>query len=138
MGVNMGKPNDDLYNPPEGGTSDWNDVIIELPGPGIPTPVKPEETTNESESETESSEEEIETTSEEVTSENSSEEIETGPLGDPPEDIPNQFDEANVEAIVLAINEQTEEIQRGNIAICLGLGLLVGAVFMHGFRIRRV
>lgn len=45
---------------------------------------------------------------------------------------------ADVDAIVLAINQQTETIQNGNISICVALGLLLGVVFIQGFRLRRV
>ena len=58
------------------------------------------------------------------------------------EDLPeNPFDEivaGDMEAVVLAINEQTEVIQKGDAAICAALGLLVGILLIQGFRLRRV
>ncbi len=44
----------------------------------------------------------------------------------------------DTEAIVQAIDRQTAEIQKGNLALCIGIGLLVGIVFVQGFRLRRV
>ena len=101
-----------------------------------PETTEPESETITEENETETCSEELETgTDEEVTS--SEEETETITEAFLIKDI-EQIDAADAEAIVLAINEQTAEIQRGNVAICLALGLLVGAVFIHGFRLRRV
>ncbi len=59
----------------------------------------------------------------------------------PEESTGDMFDDVVVgdsEAIVLAINQQTEVIQNGDIAVCIALGLLVGVVFVHGFRLRRI
>lgn len=120
----------------------------------------PEETVSDMDEEPETTEPESETVTEENETETSSEELETETESDPETETDEdaalsgeetettteellikdieQIDAADAEAIVLAINEQTAEIQRGNVAICLALGLLVGAVFIHGFRLRRV
>lgn len=120
----------------------------------------PEESVSVSEDEPETTEPESETLTEDEKTETSSEELETETESDPEEETEEaaafseeetettteqllvsdlqQIDAADAEAIVLAINEQTTEIQRGNIAVCLALGLLVGITFIQGFRLRRI
>ena len=44
----------------------------------------------------------------------------------------------DMEALVLSINQQTEVIKRGDAAICAGLGILIGILFIQGFRLRRI
>lgn len=97
-----------------------------------PATTEPESETLTDETETESdpeTETEEEAASSEEETETITEEILINDL--------EQIDAADVEAIVLAINEQTVEIQQGNIAILFALGLLVGIVLMQGFRLRR-
>lgn len=120
----------------------------------------PEESVSVSEDEPETTEPESETLTEDEETETSLEELETETESDPEEETEEaaafseeetettteellisdlqQIDAADAEAIVLAINEQTTEIQRGNIAVCLALGLLVGITFIQGFRLRRI
>lgn len=45
---------------------------------------------------------------------------------------------ADTEALILSINQQTEVIQKGDAAICAGLGILIGILFIQGFRLRRI
>ena len=44
----------------------------------------------------------------------------------------------DTDAVVQAIEKQTEVVHNGFIGVCVGLGLLVGMVFVQGFRLRRV
>ena len=45
---------------------------------------------------------------------------------------------ADTEALILSINQQTEVIQKGDAAICAGLGILIGILLIQGFRLRRI
>lgn len=45
---------------------------------------------------------------------------------------------ADAEALILSINQQTEVIQKGDAAICAGLGILIGILLIQGFRLRRI
>lgn len=93
--------------------------------------------TKESESETDSSESETEESESETDSPDPDEESNETVVAIREYDV-SQIGDDNTEAIVLAIQEQTVEIQRGNTAICLGIGLLVGIVLLQGFRLRRI
>lgn len=93
--------------------------------------------TKESESETDSTESETEG------SESETDSSDPGKESQDSVDVIREYDlsqigDDNAETIVLAIQEQTVEIQRGNIGICLGIGLLVGIVLIHGFRLRKI
>lgn len=45
---------------------------------------------------------------------------------------------ADTEALILSIDQQTEVIQKGDAAICAGLGILIGILLIQGFRLRRI
>lgn len=97
------------------------------------------ETADELETDSESSEEDPVSVSENTV------ETEMDPDSDEPATVIYESDlysdmmsGADTEAIVLAINQQTEIIKHGNAAICAVLGLLIGIVFVQGFRLKRV
>ena len=61
----------------------------------------------------------------------------------PEESTEDVFDDvvisgSDTEALILSINQQTEVIQKGDAAICAGLGILIGILLIQGFRLRRI
>ncbi len=124
----------------------------------------PEETTVESsETEPEDTSQE-EASGETLSSETESEAAETAPVETTPEETSEESSEeteslegevipfytymesdgteesavADTAAIVQAINQQTEIIHNGFVGLGIGVGLIVGIVFVQGFRLGRV
>lgn len=106
------------------------------PAEDVPEEIVPVETESGSETAPEETEEASEESTTEAETESETMENETIPFSVYMENETAEI--ADTEAIVEAIERQTEVITYGFTGISIGVGLIAGAVVVQGFRLRRV